>query len=501
MLGARLIAPFYGTTLFVWSTVIGVTLAALAMGYFLGGYLSERFARAQTLFLVLAIGSIMIAFMPISARWILEVTLPLGVRMGSVLSALVFLLPPLACLGTTSPIIIRLAAQTVEQSGRVAGTVYCTSTVSGIFSTFLLGFYLIPAFGIALPCYGTALSLAVLPLWFFFTQRQVRLTTTIVLLLGIIAFVLFSSHRPTTVNGLTLRARSEGLLGQVLVLDAHSTVDPVFPERRLLVINSQMQTMTIKNSTTSLLHYSHALSVAASIKPKGSKTLLLGLGGGVVANEFLQLGFEVDAVELDERMVEAARQYFYLSDKCHIIVDDARHYLNTCTPQYDVIVMDVHTGENFPPHLLTKESLAQVQRSLKPDGLFLMNFTGFITGEEGLAARSVLKTLLYAGFDVQLLPTPGEEAMRNLLFFASMQKQDYATLVRPERVNACCVKTMHVPIPLPLHPSNSVNVEDGYLLTDERPMIDMLNMQAGERWRKNVLNNPNLESLKKLLDY
>ena len=141
LLSARMVAPFYGTTLFVWSAIIGVTLAALAIGYFLGGYLVDRNARNDLLFTVLSIGSVFIALMPISAEFALEFTSGLGIRTGALVSAMIFLLPPLACLGTTSPIIIRLANRDLQHTGRTAGTVYAVSTISGILATFLIGFY------------------------------------------------------------------------------------------------------------------------------------------------------------------------------------------------------------------------------------------------------------------------------------------------------------------------------------------------------------------------
>ena len=122
LLGARMIAPFYGTTLFVWSSVIGVTLAALAVGYFIGGYLADWHPRNILLFSVLAAGSVLLALMPILAKFVLEATSGMGIRTGSLVSALIFLLPPLACLGMTSPIIIRLASRDLQHTGRTAGT-------------------------------------------------------------------------------------------------------------------------------------------------------------------------------------------------------------------------------------------------------------------------------------------------------------------------------------------------------------------------------------------
>ncbi len=104
-----------------------------------------------------------------------------------------------------------------------------------------------------------------------------------------------------------------------------------------------------------------------------------------------------------------------------------RHYLEESQKKYDVILFDVYRGESPPPHVFTLESLTKTKSLLKEDGLIIVNFNGFLEGKTGRAARSIYKTLLAAGLETRILPTPGAEASRNILFVASRKKQDFHT--------------------------------------------------------------------------
>ena len=147
------------------------------------------------------------------------------------------------------------------------------------------------------------------------------------------------------------------------------------------------------------------------------------------------LGFNVDAVELDDVSPKLRGEYFALSNKVNIVVDDARHYLEETQKQYDVILFDVYRGELPPPHVFTLESLTKAKSLLKENGLIVVNFNGFLEGKTGRAARSIYKTLLAAGLETRILPTPGAEGNRNLLFVASRKRQDFSNVRSPLMLN------------------------------------------------------------------
>jgi spermidine synthase len=297
-----------------------------------------------------------------------------------------------------------------------------------------------------------------------------------------IPFILFSFwaikiQRPG--KAVQVRYYSEGLLGQLLVADVSNSGDQKFNDR-FLFVNRIGQTHVEKDSFMPKWDYVYYISTICSKLPPKADALILGLGGGTIAN-ILQngLGFNVDAVDLDERVAEVAQQYFVLSNNVNVIVDDARHYLEETHKKYDVILFDVYRGEGPPPHVFTIESLAKTKSLLKESGLIIVNFTGFLDGKAGRAARSIYKTLLAAGLNVKILPTPGPAASRTILFVASRSKQDFHTVRGTLSLNekAVDIETL-------FYDPQKVDFHDAVVLTDEKPILELLNIPAGNAWRK-----------------
>lgn len=143
LLGAKIIAPYYGASLYVWFSVLGVTLGGLALGYFLGGYFSGKYTSPKLLFLVILCGAFFAALAPLIAPQIMYMTDSLGVRFGSLVSVFLYLTPPIVCMGMVSPIIIEMINNSKgSRAGRTAGTVYAVSTVGGNYRYF--SFWLLP---------------------------------------------------------------------------------------------------------------------------------------------------------------------------------------------------------------------------------------------------------------------------------------------------------------------------------------------------------------------
>ncbi|MCZ6635345.1 MAG: fused MFS/spermidine synthase [bacterium] len=148
--GSRVLAPYFGSSVFVWGSLIGVLLAALSGGAYLGGRLADRVPDARALAVLLALAGLVILALPWVAsgvnRWVFEARM--GPRLGPlVASALMFLVPGVA-LGTVSPFLVRLSVSKVTEVGAVAGTIGALSTAGSVVGTLGTAFYLIPALGV-----------------------------------------------------------------------------------------------------------------------------------------------------------------------------------------------------------------------------------------------------------------------------------------------------------------------------------------------------------------
>lgn len=450
--GARMIAPTYGTSFMVWAVVLAAAVGALALGYYAGGRMAERYRSSSFLMSLFICAAIVVMLMPAAA--LLLVRIPITYFNFSLAAyACVLLVPPVFLLGSTTPFITGLLAKD-NNAGSEAGKIFGISTLGGIVATFTAGFYIIPAAGLTNTVLYSSLLLALIPCIFLLVKKKFFLP---VLFIALAVLSARQNAKPDAIKDVEVLHYSEGLLGQLVVADFPKSFQPGKGYDRVLFVNRTGQTWVDRDSKASVWDYVPVVIHVAGRYEK-PEILLLGLGGGTVARELeRELGAKVDAVELDERIASLAKQYFDLGEGTNIIIDDARHYIRTCKKKYDLIIFDVFKGEVPPAHALTLEAFEEAKQLLNKNGKVVINFNGFISGKEGMAGRSVLKTLEAAGFATLMHPTPGEENFRNILFVAD-----------------------------PFAPSfpSAANHGEALVLTDDLPVLDQLNLPAAQSWRK-----------------
>jgi hypothetical protein len=160
---AKLVAPFYGGSLYVWTAVLTITVLGLTLGYYAGGRLSKKRPSEKLLFSILGISALLVLALPLTASIAMTLTRGLGLIIGIGLTSAVLLLPPMICFGMVGALVVSLMSSQLESVGKTAGTVYFTSTLGGIVATFLLGLYFIPVAGLRFCATVTGLVLAALP--------------------------------------------------------------------------------------------------------------------------------------------------------------------------------------------------------------------------------------------------------------------------------------------------------------------------------------------------
>ncbi|MEO6903329.1 MAG: fused MFS/spermidine synthase [Bacteroidia bacterium] len=474
LLGAKMLAPYFGSSLYVWATVLAITLGGLACGYFAGGILSYKSKNYFTLFFVLLIAAAFTVLMPFTSKLILWAVGMHRLIPAVIASAIVILFPPVFLMGMVSPLIIRAVTTSVDHAGKAAGAIYAISTVGGILATFIFGFYIIPNFGLTLPCIFIGILLGVIPLIVLLQQKKISETIGFVLLC-IWAISASTANYKNLNSTVKVVYSAEGLLGQLLVVDyARYNKDTILPgHSRWLFVNRISQTMydsLANKSKKENAYFTYVYCISDYLKsfPKNTKVLLLGLGGGSIANKLTQQGFSVDVCELDKRITEVAKRYFYLSDQVNVTEDDARHYIRTCKKKYDVIIFDTFKGEDPPNHVFTRESLEETKQLLAADGIIFVNSLGYIEGSIGKAMRSIYKTFEDTGYHVEVLSTDPDPNQRNLLFYASLKE------IKPN-VDFIDMK--------------KIDLSDAVCLTDEYPILDVLNAEAAQRWRVMAIKN------------
>lgn len=452
--GAKLLAPIFGSSLYVWASVMGITLGALASGYFYGGWLSDKTKHPQKkLAQILYLAALFVVLMPVLSYYVIPRISYLPFLMGVVISTLTLLFLPVFFLGATSPLFILLQTKATTSAGKASGTVYAISTAGGIFATFLCGFYVIPTLGLNMCLMVFAILLFAITLFVFKPFKP----TQLIVFAGLMYLNLQFTFKN---NAITYSADS--ILGH---LQVKTIVGQNTDSVTLLTINNIVQTEMNCSTKQSVSSY---VSLLDSLIPPSKNTqpaLVLGLGGGLTANVLCAKNYAVDGVEFDDRIITVAKKYFYLNPSVNTICADARYFLNHCTKKYSIVLVDVFKAEEQPSHLLTLQSLKQLKNNLNPNALFLINWHGYVNGTIGIGTTILKNTLQKAGFNVQLTALSANPNYRNIIFVATLQT------IKPLNY------TLNNQNPMPCQLIN----------TDNFPLLEKYNALANKTWRSNYL--------------
>ncbi|MEY4572794.1 MAG: hypothetical protein RLZ10_2051 [Bacteroidota bacterium] len=488
----HVLSPVLGNSMETWAKLILLSVGGLAIGYFLGGILSKKQVLPNLFnLLLISFTSSLLAFSLIT--YSNQNQLFSNEVVSAYLIAFTGLFLPTVCLASTTPLLI----QEMSEQSNSAGIVFSNSTWGGIVFTLLTGFMFIPNLGLvkSLQLFLILLSaMIVLATWK--SSQKARKNLSYFTFLIAFLILLFGKSTPEVQN-LTVLQMKEGLNGQLLAVE--KKVNDTINERTLFINRMGQTWIRVINGGTvaSVWSYPGIVKSLASYHGKNpSSALVLGLGGGIVPlflADKSQLNYTIDAVELDKDIVKFAQEYFFLSDAVNVIEDDARRYLNANEQKYDLIVMDIFNGEIAPSHVLSLEALEHVKRALSSNGFVVINFNGHITGEAGISARSLWKTLLTSGFQVSLLPTFEKgERNKNNLFIASLKPIDFSKFTIPvtyfeeNKMKEYSIKNN-------LIDPKKVNLNDAFVISDNYPLMEQLNQIAARQWREDYLKNVTLK--------
>ena len=381
---SRLLAPFFGSSTFIWASLIGSTLAFLSLGYFLGGRLADRRPEAEVLYAVAVVAAVAIGTIPFVARPLLTGSLQAfreldaGVFYGSLAGTLLLLAPPVTLLGFVSPFAIRLQLSDVASAGKTAGSLYALSTIGSITGSFIPVLVLIPLIGTAATFIALSLALLV-PAVAGLVAVRARPVALVAALaaLAVPALATPAGVRPPD-RGVLLHER-ESAYNYIQVVDEDG--------RRSLILNDGHAVHSVYDPDELLtggpwdyfmvapLMVEDAAPAATMVGPRDA--LLIGLAGGTVARELTAAygPIPITGVEIDPEINDVAREYFALDelDNVEVIVADGRYALRTSAAAFDLIGVDAYRQPYIPFQLTSREFFQDVSAHLRPGGVAVVN--------------------------------------------------------------------------------------------------------------------------------
>ena len=418
MVMPRLLAPFFGTSQPIWAVVIGMTLAYLAAGYWLGGRLADQQPDERRLYWLIAWAGLVCAIIPLVARPILQMaqlalrSVAAGGFLGALAVVVLLFAAPVTLLATVGPFAVRLRIKQAEAgiaaAGRTVGTISALSTLGSILGTFLTVLVLIPLLGTNTTLFLFAGFLVVLALLGLRDWRAALLLLVVVALFGAYRSVAVGV-KSADCRGCQLLAESESDYNYIQVADQtveynNGTVD----QRRVLILNEGQAIHSLyrrkyeqTGDPLDLLtdggpwdYFSVAPYLYANVQPKDVTSLaLLGAAAGSIPKQFLALygpTTVIDAVEIDAAISAFGRRYFAMEDQNSAFpnyttyAQDARFWLATTNRTYDVIGMDAYHQPYIPFHLTTVEFFREVRAKLNPRGVAVVNAGRPASGDDRL---------------------------------------------------------------------------------------------------------------------
>ena len=434
LIGSRLLAPHFGSSVFVWTSLIGVMLGFMALGNFLGGRLADRNTSPDLLFWVLVLLSSSISLVAMVGAWALGMFTEIpSLRLGMVLGSTMLFAIPCTLFGTVTPAAIRLRMQAVSDSGANVGTLSAVSMMGSIAGTFATGFWLIALVGSRSLLAWLALLIVILACVMGLSRqnfsrgsagdkwRQGGGNTTPLLhkliVLGVAAVLIVGAFvwHPQAQNLQDMRV-FDSLYGQYLVGEVviNATTDPAEPADfrtvRYLANNPRAWESAVfaDNFEPFFFEYYRFYDIAAAISAEPRTTLMIGGGAFVYPRFFFQQYPDavMDVVEIDPALLYEAKENFGLvpQDNLNVYLEDGRMFLNRAVRQggtastsdglYDLAIMDAfNSANNVPFQLTTRESMQHIADLMTDEGVFVMNLIVSVEGEGSQFLASQYLTL------------------------------------------------------------------------------------------------------------
>ena len=413
---SRLVGPFFGTSVLIWSVLIGMTLIYLTIGYAIGGRIADRSPHAATLYQIVAWAGFFIGVVPFIARPVLLLSLQgfatydAGILAGSLIAVNLLFAAPTILLGTVSPFAIRLAVTNVKDAGHIAGSLYALSTLGSIVGTFAPVLLLVPHIGTSKTFLVFAFALllvSLVGLWRT-APRRVPLYAALAAIIVLLLVIFPEGYiKPREEDGKVTLYETESLYNYIRVMR--------YPDFNITILelNEGQAIHSVYNPNGLLTngvwdYFLIAPYFANDKRPADVKSLaLVGSAAGTVALQYTKFygPIPIDGAEIDPAIVDVGRTYFGMTEPNFTVhVQDGRYWLRNEVRKFDVVAVDAYRPPYIPFHLTTQEFFSEIKNHLNDNGVLAIN-AGHTISDYGLV--DVLASTMKSVFpNVYVLDVP-----------------------------------------------------------------------------------------------
>ncbi len=393
LLGSRILWPYLGTSIFVWTSLIWIILWSLSLWYYLGWKISDKKADLRWLSIIIFFASIFIVLNIITKYIILNsiTWITNNLKISSVISSIILFAPTSVMLWIVSPYVAKLKINNITNCWTTVWNLYALSTAWSIFGTFFAWFFLIPFFGTNI--LTIILSTILLLLSILVYNKKYLISRFILLFIILVIFL--------SIDSINELHKKNGFIdldtaySRVWIYDSIQK-DTKLKTRNLLINNEHSSAMFLDNNNL-VYEYTKYYNLAKHFNPQFKKTLMFWWAWYSFPKSFL-LNYpdsKIDVVEIDPKMTELAKNYFKLTDNKNLNIyhEDGRVYLNKTKEKYDVVFWDAFSSHySIPYQLTTKEAIQKTYDILNKDWVVVLNIISAIEWEAWLFLQAEYKT-------------------------------------------------------------------------------------------------------------
>jgi len=393
ILGSRILGPYFGTSIFVWTSLIGIIMGSLSIGYWLGGRISKIRNDLLLLAWILFVAGLLMFATSLGHDYVLRriVKYISDFRWRTVIAVMVLFGPASICLAMVLPYAAKMVMNNIRTSGSAIGNLYALSTLGSIMGTFAAGFLLVPAFGFAVVLFATSASLLIIALALFVVEKKpLPIITGFAISSVLIVFWFVLTKKPldyidvdTQYNRVIIYNTTDNMTGR-----------PV----KILKVNDEKSSAMFTDADNDLafevLKY---YRLVEHFNPGFRSSLMIGGSGYAFPKDYLRRYKEaaINVVEIDPGLTKLARQYFNLTDNPRLTIfhEDGRTFLNHSVKKYDAVFMDAYKSMlTIPYQLTTREAVQKIFDILNEKGAVYANIISSLDQNNDLFLRSEIAT-------------------------------------------------------------------------------------------------------------
>lgn len=425
--GTRVLGPYFGTSIFVWTSMIGVIMGSLSVGYWSGGWISTKRNDYTPLFWMLIIASVFVLITATGHDYILKriVKYIPGFRTRIFTSALFLFGPASVFFGMILPYGIKIKMHNVRTSGSAVGNLYALSTLGSIIGTFMAGFVLVPAYGYSNILFSISAILIIFSLLTLIPTQKWIFSTAIVFC-GALLSILWIQENSRDLDYVDVDTQ----YNRVIIYN--TTDQPTGRPVKMLKVNDERSSAMFTDKDDDLVfEVLKYYRMVEHFNKDFNSALMIGGSGYAFPKDYLNRypNASIDVVEIDPGLTALAKQYFNLPDdpRLTIVHEDGRTYLNRCDKKYDAVFMDAYKSMiTIPYQLTTIEAIEKIYDLLSDNGAVYANVISSLDEETNYFLRAELATYREVFPHVYLFavqyPNPTEEEKKhfqNIMLVAS----------------------------------------------------------------------------------